>query len=283
MIQQVWDTVQNLVYGFFALLPKLALALIVFFVFLFVGNAVRDAIVRLAERREEDGHLGLVLGRLARWAVLAVGVFVSLAVVIPSLDAKSLIGLLGLSSVAIGFAFKDIFQNFLAGLLILLQRPFTIGDQIAVGAYEGTVEEIQTRATTLRTYDGRRVIIPNADVYTQAVTVNTAYQARRSEYDFGIGYDDDLERARKVVLETVSDVEQVLADPAPEVLTVELAGSSVNLRARWWTDSRKASVAHVKDRVISRVKEALVREGVDIPYPTRTILFHDRSRGAAEA
>ncbi|MFP3354118.1 mechanosensitive ion channel, partial [Pseudoalteromonas sp. SIMBA_153] len=90
-----------------------------------------------------------------------------------------LIGALGIGSVAIGFAFKDIFQNLLSGILLLISEPFRIGDQIVSGDYEGTVEDIKIRATTIRTYDGRQVVIPNSDLYTSALTVNTAYKQRR--------------------------------------------------------------------------------------------------------
>ncbi|WP_229755789.1 mechanosensitive ion channel family protein, partial [Deinococcus soli (ex Cha et al. 2016)] len=112
---------------------------------------------------------------LTRFQTLALGVLVALTVVFPTLTAASLFGALGVRGVAIGFAFKDIFQNLLAGLLILITRPFRIGDQIVSGEHEGTVEDIQVRATLLHTYDNRRVVIPNSELYTNRVIVNTAY------------------------------------------------------------------------------------------------------------
>lgn len=129
-----------------------------------------------------------------------------------------LVSILGLGGVAIGFAFKDIFQNLLAGILILLRHPFRVGDEITTGDFTGTVEAIEARATFIRTYDGRRIILPNSDVYTKPVTVISAYDLLRSEYDLGIGYGDDLSKAKAIALDALKRVDGVLSDPAPDVL-----------------------------------------------------------------
>ncbi len=127
-------------------------------------------------------------------------------------------------------------------------------------------------------YDGRRVVIPNADLFSDSVIVNTAYDKRRLEYDFGIGYGDDVERARGIIRETLGRSEGVLPDPAPEVLLVSLGDFAVNLRARWWIHPpRQADLFAVKDRVISAVKQALTDSGIDLPFPTQQILFHDQT------
>lgn len=126
------------------------------------------------------------------------GILITVTIMVPSFTPASLISALGVGGVAIGFAFKDIFQNFLAGVLLLVTEPFGIDDQIKYEDFEGTVETIQTRATTIKTYDGRRVVIPNAELFINAVTVNTAYDKRRRQYDIGIGYGDDIGRARQL-------------------------------------------------------------------------------------
>ena len=139
---------------------------------------------------------------------------------------------LGIGSVAIGFAFKDIFQNFLAGILILITKPFRVNDQIVFKEYEGTVEDIQTRATYLKTYDGRRVVLPNGELFTNSVTVNTAFAQRRMEYDVGIEYGADIDRARGIILDILQRTEGVDPDPKADVIVVRLAESDVRLRAR---------------------------------------------------
>jgi small conductance mechanosensitive channel len=184
---------------------------------------------------------------------------------------------LGVGTVAIGFAFRDILQNYLAGILLLLTEPFRIGDQIIFGGYEGTVEDIQTRATLIRTYDGRRVVIPNGNLFTQSVEVNTAFEKRRSQFDVGIGYGDDIATARRVMLEAMKSVDGVADDPPPEVLLVSLSDYSVNLRARWWTKSPRIEQMRVQDQVLEAIKNRVIAEGIDLPYPTSQILFHDQT------
>jgi small conductance mechanosensitive channel len=188
-----------------------------------------------------------------------------------------LVSVLGLGGVAIGFAFKDILQNLLAGILLLIRQPFRVGDEIAVGMFTGTVEAIETRATFIRTYDGKRIIIPNGAIYTDTVTVITAYDLLRSEYDVGIGYGDDVSEARTIALRAIQSVDGVLAEPAPDVLLWELPGSSKNLRLRWWTRPQRDTVVRVHDRVLQGVAEALSAAGVDLPFPTRVVLFHDQT------
>lgn len=274
----VWDSIREMAHDFLSLLPNLVLALIVFVVFLIVAGWARQAVRRVGERTGMADNAVIVVSRMARWAVVAVGLFVAISIVAPSVGPEELITLLGVGGVAVGFAFRDILQNFLAGILLLIQQPFRVGDQIETGeGYEGTVEEIQTRATFIRTYDGRRVVIPNADLYTDAVEVHTAFAKRRSQYDTGIGYPDDADVATGAMLEAMRGVEGVLEDPEPEVIPVELGDSSVVLRARWWTASDQGAVTRTKGRVIGAIKRALDAAGVDIPYPVRTVYFHDET------
>jgi small conductance mechanosensitive channel len=162
-------------------------------------------------------------------------------------------------------------------LLILVQRLFKPGDQIVVNGYEGTVEWIETRATIITMYDGRRAIIANANVYSNAVTVNTARATRRSQYDVGIGYGDNIDVARTAILEAVASVPGIEADPKPEVFVWDLAGSSVNLRVRWWTQSKRTNVVHVQAAVLEAIRKALDKAGIDMPFPTQVMLLHDQN------
>jgi small conductance mechanosensitive channel len=278
-ISAVWDKFQSMINGFIALLPNIVLALIVFAIFFFVARAIKRLVKRLTRNRRHARNLGLVLGRLAQGTTILVGLFVALSIVIPTFKAGDLVQLLGISGVAIGFAFRDILQNFLAGILILLTEPFQIDDQIVFNNFEGTVENIETRATTIRTYDGRRIVIPNSQLFTNTVTVNTAFDNRRIEYDVGIGYGDDIDFAKQLMLEAMYSVDEVLKDPAPDVLVMELAESTVNIRARWWIKPpRRIDDLKSRDKVISTIKQKLsIENGIDFPYPTRQILFHDQT------
>ena len=268
--------VQAMVDGFFAALPRVAIALIVLGLIWLVAKGVR-ALVHRVTPGPTDSSIGIVLGRLAYAGLLLLGVFIALTIVIPSLKFSAIFAALGLGSVAIGFAFQDIFQNLLAGILILLREPFRVGDEITTGAYTGTVEAIETRATFIKTYDGQRVIVPNSQIYSDPVSVITAYHMVRSQYDVGIGYGDDIEEAKGIALETLQGIDGILQDPAPDVLTWDLAGSSVNLRVRWWTDPTRKNVVKLRDQVLVRVSKALLSAGIDLPFPTQQILFHDQT------
>jgi len=277
-ISTAWDKIGQMINGVIAALPNLVLALLAFGLFYAVAKGIKTGVARFTERRRRHRNLGLALGRVAQWIVIFIGVLVALSIVIPSFKAGDLIELLGIGSVAIGFAFRDILQNFLAGVLLLLTEPFRVGDQIVVGSFEGTVEDIQTRATMIRTYDGRRVVIPNGKLFTESVTVNTAFDRRRLEYDVGIGCGDDIDRARELILEAVRGVKGVLEDPPPDVLVVKLADFSVNLRTRWWvTPPRRADALDLQDQVLQAIKRTLTANGIDIPFPTHQVLFHDQT------
>ncbi|MBD2440932.1 mechanosensitive ion channel family protein [Nostoc sp. FACHB-110] len=277
-ISAAWDKVQSMVNGFIALLPNIVLGLIVFIFFLFVASRIKVLVKRLTRNRRSARNLGLVLGRLAQGLTILIGLFIALSIVIPTFRAGDLVQLLGISGVAIGFAFRDILQNFLAGILILLTEPFQIDDQIVFKGFEGTVENIETRATTIRTYDGRRIVIPNSELFTNSVTVNTAFDNRRLEYDVGIGYNDDIDRAKQLMLDAMLSVDEVLKDPAPDVLAMELAESTVNIRVRWWVHPpRRADNLISRDKVIIAIKKTLVANGIDLPFPTQQILFHDQT------
>ena len=269
-------TVQAYVNDFFAALPRLAVALIVLAAFWLVAKGIRNVVQRLAPG-PDAGPVATVLGRLAYAGIILLGTLVALVVLVPTFTLGSLVGALGIGGVAIGFAFQDIFQNLLAGVLILLRQPFKVGDEITSGAYTGRVEAIETRATFIRTYDGRRVIIPNSQIYSEPVTVITAYGMVRSEYDVGIGYGDDIDQAKQIALETVKGIDGVMQDPAPDVITWDLAGSSVNLRVRWWSDPARKSVVKLRDDVLRRVSQDLLSAGIDLPFPTQQILWHDQT------
>ncbi|MEP0920145.1 mechanosensitive ion channel family protein [Leptolyngbya sp. DQ-M1] len=277
-LSALWKQLESMVRDFIALLPSLILAIIVFSIFFFIARVVKRTVRRATANRRQARNLGLVLGRLAQGTIILIGLFVSLSIVVPTFRAGDLVQLLGISGVAIGFAFRDILQNFLSGILILLTEPFRIGDQIVFKNFEGTVENIETRATTIRTYDNRRIVIPNSELFTNSVTVNTAFDSRRMEYDVGIGYGDDIEQAKQLIHEALEEIDEVLRDPAPDVLVMELAESTVNIRVRWWIKPpRRIDDLRSRDQVLTAIKQKLTANGIDLPFPTQQILFHDQT------
>ena len=261
---------------FFLQLPNIVGGIVFVLVAWFVGKLIANG-VRKAFHHKGLVDLGGVLASLTFGLVVAASVLIASVIIFPSVKPATIISSLGIGSVAIGFAFKDILQNLLAGILLLINRPYRRGDQIVVKDFEGTVEHIQSRATLIKTYDGRRVIIPNSDVYTSPVVVNTAFAVRRDQFDIGIGYGDKPERAMVVFAEAIARVDGVEADPAPEVLPWGLDASSVVLRARWWSQSKRTNLVHLRARVILAIWQAAADNGIDLPFPTQQILFHDQT------
>lgn len=268
--------VDSWVDGAIRLLPNICVALALLLFFFLIGLLSGHLVEKHLTRRGRS-NLGEVLGSLVKWTVILVGFLLAATVVMPSLKPGDLVAGLGVSSVAIGFAFKDILQNWLAGLLILLRQPFSIGDQIKVGEYEGTVNRIETRATMIDTFDHQRVVIPNSDIYTNAIVVSTAHHNRRSEYDVGIGYGDNIGEACEVIRNALLSTDGVLKDPVPEALPWELDASWVTIRARWWTLSKKTDITHVRAKVVRAIKEALDAADIDMPFETQVHLFHNQT------
>jgi small conductance mechanosensitive channel len=245
--------------GILARLPSLLVAAVVFLVFYFASALLTRVIRRATE--DHRRNLGVVFARLAGAAVVLLGLLVAFSIVAPSFQAADLIKVLGIGSVAIGFAFQNILQNFLAGLLLLWAEPFRVGDQIKLDAFEGTVEDIQTRATTIKTYDGKRVVIPNAELFTHSVTVNTAFEMRRWEYELSTKDANGLGDLKAFLVNTVSKVEGVLSTPAPEALVMDLGEPDtelVKMRLTWWTKSpRQHEMVASHDRVLTALRQAL--------------------------
>jgi len=262
--------------GFIAILPNLLVSIVIFVVFFLAATIVKKATLRATSSRGRR-NLGEVMGGFFKAAIILFGGLISATIVVPTLNPGDLVAGLGVSSVAIGFAFKDILQNWLAGLLILIRQPFEIGDQIEVNGYEGTVAQIETRATIIKTYDGQRAVIPNSDIYTNALLVKTGNDIRRSQYDIGIGYADDIDEACEIIKQEIIKIDGVEADPEPEVYAWDLAASWVTLRARWWTDSKRGNVVKQRSDIIRAVKHALDEAAIDMPYDTRVHLFHDQT------
>lgn len=269
----IWTQFEETLIGLVSRLPALLTAVLVFAIFFVLSGRISKWIKSFVSRRSQSQNAATVTALITRWSIVALGVLVALSIALPSFEAGDLIQVLGISSVAIGFAFRDIFQNFLAGLIILITDAFVIGDQIIVESegLEGTVTDIQTRATTIATYDDRQIIIPNATLFTNAVTINTATEKRRSEQVIGISYDSDIDTVCGLIQGAIAEVEGVSSEPAPDVLVDELADSSVNLRVRWWTDARRSNVTQTRSTVVRQIKYLLDEHGIEIPFPTRTL------------
>ena len=269
------DQLQEMGTGLVEALPSFAIALIILFVTWIVARfavKISDALVGRTEIRASLKNLIDTLVRLGIWLV---GLFIAAVVVIPSLTPASLLAGLGIGAVAIGFAFQDIFENFLAGVLIMLREKMRIGDIIDCEGITGKVEHITLRETHVRKLSGELTVVPNSILFKNPVEIFTDEDQRRHEVVVGVSYDTNLDHAADVIRRAVEDVEDVLASKGVDIFAQEFNSSSVDFLVRWWAGSTPRSGWESKDKVVRAVKAALDDAGIEIPFPYVTHTFKE--------
>lgn len=271
--------VQTLLASLAASLPRVLIALVVLAAFWVAGRLVRRTLhPRLAQRQGES--VGRVISSMVTGVIITVGVLVFLAVAFPTVNVATLLGAGGVVALAAGFAFQDLAENALSGILLLLRQPFSEGDVIEVESTVGVVTAITIRETRIRRFDRQVVVVPNAQVYKNAIRIQTENPAIRSSVIVGVGYEEDLQRAEDIALAAVQAVDGVLADPAPEALYTELAGSSVNLDVRYFHNPSQGELRRVQGEVVKAIKTAYDDAEINIPFPITTL---DGTDDVAEA
>jgi small conductance mechanosensitive channel len=232
--------VQTLATEIGAHLPLFAAAVAVVLVSWFLARLTHTATQRVLARTSTKGHVDLLVARFAKASVLTVGIVVALGVV--GVNVGALIASLGIAGLTLSLAFKDVLANYVSGVMLLLQGPFTVGDTIAVDGVEGTVIDVRARATALRSGDGREIHIPNSAVFAATVTNLSSNPIRRFEVTLSVPADADLVVARGVVLSAVSDVGGVLADPGADAQISAVGAAWARITAHGWVDTRTNSL-----------------------------------------
>lgn len=276
LLQEVQSSLLNVVGQIIETLPGIMIGLVILCLTRYAAQTLRTLIDRFSQRVIQNVSLRALVLQVGYAATWILGIVTACVTAFPDLGLGDIIALLGLGSVAIGFAFQDIVKNFLAGILLLLQEPFRLGDQILVQDYEGTVKAISLRSTEIQTYQGERVLVPNAVVFTSPVHVMTAEAHRRTDLEIGVDYNTPLPVAVKVLLEAVISVTGVEEYPKPEVDVVGFGDSSLDLVVRYWTTPYQVNVRRVRSQVMMALKDACDRADISIPYPIRTIYFYNQ-------
>jgi small-conductance mechanosensitive channel len=278
IIDTIVGSLQDLLGSAVKILPALLIALVIIMLTRYLAQFTRGIAEQLGKRALRSTSLQLLLSKTIYVTTWIVGVLFACVIAFPGLRLGDIIATLGLGSVAIGFAFQDIFKNFLSRILLLIQEPFRINDQIIVGDYEGTVERIHIRTTKIRTYNGEKILMPNSEVFTSAVQVRTAYDNRRTDLAVGVDYNTSLNQARKILQETIGNVEGVLDNPKPEIDLVGFGDSSIDFIVRYWTTPRQPQVRQTQTRAIIEIKKAFDAADISIPYPIRTLYFFNQDK-----
>lgn len=272
----ILSEIESYATAFVEALPRLGAALILIVLTWIVVRLARWVVDRVAKRSRMRRSLREVLMMLTGIFLWIAGLLVACTIVFPSVTPGSALTTLGLGSVAIGFAFKDVFENFLAGLLILLREPFRIGDHIWTeeSGIEGQVEEITIRDTHIRQTDGQLAVVPNAELFQNPVVVRTDAELRRTSIICGVAYGEDVDKAREIIQTAVRGVDTVRDDVRDvQVFAQAFGASSIDFEIAWWTGSRPVDIRSSRDQVVAAVKRALDDAGVEIPFPYRTLTF----------
>ena len=256
---------------------RLLIAAVVFLAGRWVSKLIVRLMHRVMERAKIDPTLTKFLGSIA-YAILLV------AVAIATLDqvgvnTTSLLALLGAAGLAVGLAVKDSLSNFSAGVMLIIFRPFKIGDYIEAGGTAGTVEHIQVFSTILLTPDNLEITVPNGAIFGGKIVNVSARPTRRIDMVFGIGYTDDIAKARSLIMTAMAQDSRILKEPAPTVSLAELADSSVNLNVRPWVNS--ADYWNVRSDLMENIKSAFDKSGISIPFPQRDVHLYSTQQEVA--
>lgn len=259
--------------GIISLLPSLVIAILFLFVTWIFARFATKIADRLTAKTTMRPSLRELVETLVRIAIWTIGLLVALTILLPDLTPGSLVAGLGIGTVAIGFAFQDIFENFLAGILIMIREKMRIGDYISCEGIEGKVEQVMLRETHIRKLSNELTIIPNSVLFKNPVEILTDQQDRRHEIVVGVSYDTDLEEARTVIRRAVEPLDVVDDRKPVDLFACEFNSSSVDFRLRWWSGSAQRDMHDSRDQVIRSVKRALDDAGIEIPFPYRTHTF----------
>ena len=276
-LQPTWTRLRELGYGVIAKTPLILVALLIVGIAIVLGSLVaRWGGPKALQPR--NPFLQSLVGRVLRLALIVAGLFVAFDLLNATALVGALVGTAGLAGIAIGFAFRDIVENYLAGVILALRQPFEKNDHIRVETFEGKVVRLTARETIMMTLDGNHVRIPNALILRNPMVNFTRNPLRRFDFEAGVGTSDDLALAREVAVGALTGVEGVLAHPAPQALVTRLGDSTVTMQFVAWIDQRQTDFLRVRSEAIRSVKTRLEAEGLNLPSPEFMIRL-DEGRG----
>lgn len=272
-ITSLSDVLEKFISDAIAFIPNLIISLLIFIVSLYMAGWATRLLDRWLKARDVDHELSMVLETVMRWGVYILGTTLALNQI--GFNLTAFLTGLGILGFTVGFAIQDVSKNFVAGLLLLIEQPFDIGDSIEVKGFGGVVLDVDLRATEMRTFDGRIVQIPNSDVFTSPIINFTRAQRRRLTMNVGVAYGSDLERVRTVTLQAIGTVAGVLDDPAPKVVYSNLGSSSIDFTLYYWIDTADTDYFTAQDQGLVAVEKALTVAKIELPYPTQVVISRE--------
>ena len=251
-------------------MPQYLMGLVIFVISFYISRWLKKFVIKTLKSRKTDPELVILLGRVTQWTVIIVGTVLALQQA--GQDVSALVAGFGVLGFTIGFALQDISTNIVAGILLLIQQPFEIGDAIEVAGYSGVVQTVNIRATEILTFDGKWVTIPNSDVFSTSMINFSRNTVRRIALEVGVGYESDLKQVEQICLDTINAIPGVLADKPPAVVFHTFADSAINLTIYYWLDTEKNGYFDMQTAGVFAIKKAFAENNIDIPFPVQTII-----------
>lgn len=272
-IKIISNQINDLVRSAIEMLPNFMAALILL-VLTWILAVAAGALVRIVLKRSQSRpSLVAAIATLARMGIWVFGLLIAATIMFPNLTPTKMLAGLGIGSIAVGLAFKDIFENFLAGFLILFRKPMRIGDDIECEGFAGRVEQISIRDTFIRQRSGELILVPNSFIFKNPVRILTDHAQRRISIVVGVAYGEDVDAARDVITGSVDRLESRDTSKPIEVFAQEFNSSSIDFNVRWWTGSSPLDENRSRDEAVAAIKAALDSAGIEIPFPYRTLTF----------
>jgi small conductance mechanosensitive channel len=268
----VWQSINNLITSIVERLPYLIAGALVLLLFWLLSSVVKKVFWTVTKRTKLDERLRILFSRLIVVFVFVLGIFTALTVVVPSFAFGDFIAGLGLTSLAIGFATKDILNHLISGVLILWQQPFRIGDYLIMKDDQGWVEYIGVRATSLRKSNGEVILIPNGDIYSSPLKIRRSGASYPMSLKFTIGYNSDVEETKRITRSTLLESNSIVSEPPPKVVITDLESDGICVTANFRINSNENRPLEVFDEAASRVLDVLSDARIEIFPPTSTIL-----------
>ncbi|AWV99920.1 mechanosensitive ion channel family protein [Arcticibacterium luteifluviistationis] len=273
-VKLILEKINNWAAASIKMLPNFLVAVLTLIAFIIIARIVRRILTKLLDKTTSNLALQNLLIRIGYFAIIAVGLFAALGILELDKTVTSLLAGVGVIGLALGFAFQDIASNFISGVILAVRSPINIGDIIEVSGHMGTVTDTNLRVTSIKTFQGQEVFIPNSTILQDAIVNYTTYGKRRIDLAVGVSYGEDLRRVKKVVLETIDKMQNVI-DPQNTIFAYTgFGGSSIDFEIKFWIDyPDHPSFLDMRSEAIMSIKEAFDNADIMIPYPIRTLDF----------
>ena len=256
---------ENLLDNFINFIPEIVAALVIFFLGIYLAIILSRGLRIALTRRQTNPQAVDLLVKISRWTMIILVITIALQQV--GFNLTAFLTGIGIVGFTVGFALQDVSKNFVSGLLLLIQQPFNVGEAIEVAGFSGTVIAINLRATEMHTFDGRVVLIPNADVLTNPITNFSRAASRRVALEVGVDYESDLEEVRRVALDALLGMRGLIGTPAQQVSFHTFGVSAIGMTVYYWIDTVQTDPVTAKDEGLVAIKSAFERAGINMPYP----------------